>query len=235
MNTDVKTPEQLAAEKEEKDGQLRQADYTKKTQALAEERQSLAAQKAEWEAIKQRESESLEVARNIKAAYENDELVKAAVNGDKSAVKRLLADIEDPDEIKSVKKEIEDLKRALQQKEVQEKNSQFNDYVKAEGRKMLKDEFGLSDEELAQDMEKVRSKNNPYYTWGRASAVEKLIEKARQDGINQGKEEAIKMWHNKLNNNRPISEGNGVNSDEGESNTKKAAAMALEKLRRAAG
>lgn len=231
-----KTPEQLAAEeKEVKDGQLRQADYTKKTQALAEEKQSLAAQKQEWEAIKQREAEALSVAQNIKAAYDNDELVKAAVNGDKAAVKRLLGEIEDPDEMKAVKKEIDQLKQMLHQKDAQEKNSQFNDFVKAEGRKMIKDELGLTDEDLAPEMEKVRSKNNPYYTWARSAALEKAVEKAREEGIKIGTENAIKEWHRKINNTRPISEGSGVDNTEGEGNTKKAAAMALEALRRASG
>jgi hypothetical protein len=234
MADEGKTAEQLAAEKESRDGQLRQADYTKKTQELAEQRKVLEKQVADWESTKRAESETLEVARNLKNAFDNDELVKAVVNGDKSKAKQLLGEIEDPDELKMVKKEIEELKGALRQKDAQEKNSQFNDFVKAEGRKLLKDEFGLTDEEISKEMETIRQKNNPYYTWARAAALEKVKERAMQEGIKKGTEDAIKEWHRKINNTRPISDGNGTTAKEGVDDTKQAAAMALEKIRRAA-
>jgi hypothetical protein len=217
----IKVPE------EAKEFIMRDSDYRRKTQELARS-------KTELETNAAQNAEMVTAAQKINEVVQSDEVLKAYLQGDKKRAKALLADIEDEDALSLANKRIANVEAMLKEEQEKRKSGELTDFIKSEGRRMVQAETGFTDEDVAEEMQELRKANNSYAVWIKAAASKKMAAKAKAEGVEEGKKLAIEEWERKINNNRPVSDGDGNTPNEGIADTKQAAAMALRKIREAA-
>ncbi len=189
-----------------KDLLMTQQDYTRKTQALAEERKKLEEQITA-------NQQNIQVANNLMAVLSEDEetaaIMEAVIAKDKEKLKKLVmkGGGDNEDVVETLRKKIEGLENKL--------NTQVMYQNAAEKRKVQIDDARVRAKALGIDLDKYAEKitkfgsDNIMLPLAIAAASEDLNKQAEERGRLLGKKEALEELTNRLDNTPPVSGGSG--------------------------
>lgn len=217
-------------EESAKDLLMTQSDYTRKTQAVADERKALDAEKV-------RLTNELEAGKTIMSFLQNDEtaakVMEAIAAKDMKKARSLLEEDAGGDEgkLSKVEKELASLKMMVANQSAVSTDSAKKADQKEEAKKIVK-ELGLEWDEIYPEMEKVaREKTNPYVPWALFAGKDKMLSAAIKKAKEEGRKDALKEFIEKSLNSPTMTGGNGTgDTNKPPENTREAANRAYLKL-----
>lgn len=209
----INVPETVAGKI--KSSTMAHADYTRKTQTLAEERRAL--------------EEESQVAREFNKILEENpdmiDVVEALTSGDRQKAKALLDAEGSGDTESQLNKRIDQLERKLQIRDVNDTKQKTTQAYIADLKTQYPD-FASHEKEIAKVM--ADSQKNPILPVYLAATLPKKIEEARQAGIKEGRESALKSFDDRFAESPPIG-GAGGGAAQGK-DTRSAAMRAYQRL-----
>lgn len=213
-----------------KDYLLRQADYTKKTQEVAEQRKAL-------ESEKQGFMKQVEAANNLFGFLEQDEqlreIFEAKLSDNQEKLKQLLGNKnENKDEISELRKEISEIKKMNQAIMFNNQQKDIRDNQFMEAKKIFLEKYGIDIEKHKDKIDSVpKSTNgNPFIALGNTALLEEIINTERAKAKKEGSELALDELMKKINNTPIIGSGSGETVEKKFSKTSDAVAATYKRL-----
>lgn len=210
-----------------KESLMKGKDYTQKTQALAEERRKLEAEKATYQS-------ELDSARGVLGYLNSDEtaakVLEAIISGDKKKAASLLAEDGGGDDVATLKRKVEELDMKLKVQDASNKNAAQRTAEYADAKRRLKELDIDLDAIYPAMVERGTKDKNAFVPWAIATALEDIKQKAKDEGRKLAKQDAIEELSFKLDNTPPTSSGKGGEARGKKSNQLEAIASALNRI-----
>lgn len=215
---------------------MTQADYTRKTQALAQE-------KKELEEMTKQSKDQVQTAQEVLGALANNEkaakVVEALLAGDESKLGDIVGKSEDVDDMSQLKKKFEQLEQRESVRLMNENQTEIKKRQYVEAKVSVKEKFGVNLDDYYPKMEAIgrSEKKNVYEPWFLQAAIDDIMKAAQEQGLELGRKEALGELTNKTYGSPIISSGQGTSNDKGIKNTREAAKAALNDIfdRKSAG
>lgn len=153
--------------------------------------------------------EAIDYATQVISELDKDKKLKAYLEGDKDAFS---GSDDDDDDTEKLKKQIAELESRVDDTVSETRKREVETWMKGNAAKYMQDKYGISSEELKEEMLKIKDLKNPHIPWQLAAATPKLVESAKKDGIEEGKKLGLEEYLRKSLNNPAIGGGAGGSS-----------------------
>ena len=191
-----------------KDLLMTQADYTRKTQAHAEERKAFEEERKQYK-------QQVETAQNfLSLLAENEKAAKvmeAVISGNESQLGSVVGKAEEVDELEVVKRELDQLKQRDRARAANEAQSETKKRQYLEAKKIIYEKYGKNIDDYYDKMEQVaKQESNTFEPWFLKAAQDDLLKAAVEKAREEGRKEALGELSNKMYDTPVVTSGRGV-------------------------